>query len=245
MVAYEAARRMEDFAAIGSELRRKWLQGDFHAAISISVPHQQFELWDLPLSTEESSRADRFTQVMDRNRSVTGWIALRGVVGAMLECRPDKVEVIRAPYGKPVILSGPGVSIAHVGDLALVGLSSAMAIGVDVESIEDSASFLPTIMGTLGQVELDYLYAQKVERAEFLLRAWTRKEATAKVFGSGLFVDFQRLAVADQEACGFRCCFPGTNIVVKGTDLKMSPGYIAALASTANISDVAEYHVGD
>nr|WP_174076876.1 4'-phosphopantetheinyl transferase superfamily protein [Rhizobium rhizogenes] len=174
---------------------------------------------------------------------MTGWIAVRGVVGAMLDIPPNDVKIIRAPNGKPSVHAGPGISISHAGDIAIVAFSSEMTIGVDVEQIDGAAPFLPTIMRTLAPSELEYLNGHADERAKFLIRAWTRKEATAKVFGSGLSVDFRCLRVADQARRRFQCRLPSANVIVKGTDLEIGAGYTAAYASTANIIDVTSYHV--
>lgn len=124
-----------------------------------------------------------------------------------------------------------------------MGFSSEMTIGVDVEQIDGGTSLLPTVIRTLSTSELIYLNGHPVERAKFLLRAWARKEATAKVFGSGLSVDFRCLTVANQAGRRFQCRLPSGNVIVKGTDLEMGSGYNAALASTANIIDVNRYHV--
>lgn len=180
---------------------------------------------------------------MDFTRSVTGWIAVRGVVGAMLDIPPNDVKIIRAPNGKPSVHAGPGISISHAGDIAIVAFSSEMTIGVDVEQIDGAAPFLPTIMRTLAPSELEYLNGHADERAKFLIRAWTRKEATAKVFGSGLSVDFRCLRVADQAGRRFQCRLPSANVIVQGTDLEIGASCIAAYASTANINDVTSYHV--
>ncbi|NTF96131.1 4'-phosphopantetheinyl transferase family protein [Rhizobium rhizogenes] len=243
MVSREVAGWMEDLTAIGSQLRSDWRAGEFHAVVSINVPHQPIDPHGLPISTEEWGRAGSFRRLMDSNRSLTGWTAVRGVVGAMLEIPPNDVQIIRAPSGKPSVHAGPGISISHAGDIAVVAFSSEMTIGVDVEQIDGGASFLPTVMHTLSPSELEYLNGHPVERAKFLLRAWARKEATAKVFGSGLSVDFRCLTVADEAGRRFQCRLPSGNVIVKGTDLEMGSGYTAALASTANIVDVTSYHV--
>ncbi|NTI46362.1 4'-phosphopantetheinyl transferase family protein [Rhizobium rhizogenes] len=243
MVSREVACWMEDLTAIGSQLRNNWLEGEFHAVVSIAVPNQPIDPDGLPISTEEWGRAGSFRRLMDSNRSVTGWTAVRGVAGAMLEIPPNYVTIIRAPNGKPSVHAGPGISISHAGNIAVVAFSSEMTIGVDVEQIDGAAPFLPTVMRTLSPSELEYLNDHPVERAKFLIRAWSRKEATAKVFGSGLSVDFRCLRVADQARRRFQCRLPSANVIVKGTDLEMGAGYTAAYASTANIIDVTSYHV--
>lgn len=238
----DIAREVEEMAAIGTMLRKRWQNGEFHAVVSIKVPHVPFELRGLPLSIEEKDRARRFRQIMDCNRSVMSWIVLRSIVGTMLDTRPENVTVVRALAGKPSVQPGPGISISHAGDLAVVAFSSAMDIGVDVETIEQDDALLLTVMGTLSPRELACLSTHRMAKSEFLLRAWTRKEAAVKVAGSGLSIDLTKVSVAEQEGCRFQCHLPGAEIIT-GTDLHLGSGYIAALASKTFINDVAQYHI--
>jgi len=228
---------------IGSQLRAKWLAGEFHAIVSISVPHHAIDLGRLPLSIEEQHRVRRFRQVMDCNRSAMGWFVLRSVVAAMLNLGPEDVNVIRAWAGKPSVHRGPGISISHTGDLAVVAFSSELNIGVDIERIPQDTALSPIIMNTLSPLELMYLPRNRATESEYLLRAWTRKEAVAKVFGSGLTIDLTRLSVADQRGRRFRCHVADQKLVT-GIDLVIGSGYVGALASKASINDVTRFHVG-
>ncbi|NTA83985.1 4'-phosphopantetheinyl transferase family protein [Agrobacterium tumefaciens] len=238
----DIAREVEEMAAIGSMLRKRWQEGGFHAVVSINVPHEPFDLRGLPLSIEERDRARRFWRVMDCNRSVMSWTVLRSIVGAMLDARPENVTVVRAMAGKPSVQSGPGISISHAGDLAVVAFSSEMDIGVDVETVEQDDALLRTVMGTLSPQELAYFSTHRMAKSEFLLRAWTRKEAAVKVLGSGLSNDLTKVSVAEQKGCRFQCRLPGAEIIT-GTDLQMGSDYIAALASKTCINDVIQYHI--
>lgn len=201
MREFDIERGIEEVTAIGLMLRKRWQKGGFHAVVSMNVPHEPFDLRGLPI--EERDRARRFWQVMDCNRSVMSWMVLRSVIGAMLDTRPENVTVVRALAGKPSVQPRPGISISHAGNLAVVTFSSDMDIGVDVETIEQDDALLLAVMGTLSPQELAYFSTHQMAKSEFLLRAWTRKEAAVKVLGSGISTDLTKVSVAHHVRARF------------------------------------------
>lgn len=235
------ARWIRELTDIGSQLRTRWRQGKFHAVVSIDVPQRILDPATLPLSIEERNRAWQFRRLMDRNRSIMGWIVVRCVLAAMLERKAQQVVVERTVTGKPYVPSGPGISLAHAGDIATVAFSSEVSIGIDVEQREQDAFLLPIIMNTLSPLELIY-FARHSTTSELLLRAWTRKEAAVKVFGSGLAIDLTKVSVADQPGERFRCDLPDGEKVT-GVDLEMRSDYVAALASRSYIHHIVRHHV--
>lgn len=241
MFELDYERIVDETAGIGNLLRTRWQAGHFHAVISITVPLQQFDIHGLPLTIDEKIRARRFRKTMDCNRSVMGWIVLRNVAGVMLNQQPENVNIIRASNGKPFLERGPGISLSHSGELAVVAFSSETDIGVDIEEISENAEFLVTIMGVLSTQELACLPADNVARSEFLYRAWTRKEAAAKALGRGLTEDFTKLSVADQD--GRFECWSAENEPITGNDLQLRSGYSCSLASKTVITEVDHYHI--
>jgi 4'-phosphopantetheinyl transferase len=98
-----------------------------------------------------------------RGRWIAARWALRGVLGRYLRQDPAGIELRTGSLGKPM-LAEKGESLrfnlSHSGDLALVAIARGREVGVDVERIgARTAGF----------------YAD-----------WTRREATAKCFGTGL-----------------------------------------------------------
>lgn len=235
------ARWIRELTEIGSQLRTCWGEGAFHAVVSIEVPQRVLDPTTLPLSIEERDRARQFRWLMDRNRSIMGWIVVRCVLAAMLERKAQEVVVQRTATGKPYVPSGLGISLAHAGDIATVAFSNEVSIGIDVEQLEQDAFLLPVITNTLSPMELTY-FARQSTTCEFLLRAWTRKEAAVKVFGSGLGIDLTKVSVADQPGERFRCDLPGGEKVT-GIDLVMGSRYIASLASRSYIHDIVRHHI--
>jgi 4'-phosphopantetheinyl transferase len=99
------------------------------------------------------------------------------------------------PHGKPV-LDHPTlhVSLSSAGDLAVVAVTAAGPVGVDVERIAatDFEGFDGVALGAGEQARTPR------ERA----RAWTRKEAVLKATGTGLATDPRTVDVRSDRVLG-------------------------------------------
>jgi 4'-phosphopantetheinyl transferase len=153
------------------------------------------------LSAEERARAARFARAEDLRRFVAGHAALRFILGRAVHAEPAELDFVAGRAGKPELGPGwsgaPHFNLSHSGDWALIGLSSAGRIGVDVEAtraIRDAAQIARThfhpseaavIASLSGQAELDAFFA-----------VWTCKEAFVKALGLGLSMPLDAFAVA-------------------------------------------------
>lgn len=135
------------------------------------------------LSVRELDRALQFREERDRRRYLAAHCGLRVLLGDFAGIDAGRMAFSVGPWGKPSLSSHPDVqfSMSYASDRALVGLSSAAEIGVDIEMlrvIEDAD-------------ELADAYFTEAERADLngtasFLRGWTRKEACIKAVGLGL-----------------------------------------------------------
>jgi 4'-phosphopantetheinyl transferase len=123
-----------------------------------------------------------------RRRWVGARWALREVLGRYLERDPAAIELRLGERGKPM-LAAPGESLrfnlSHSGELALIAIGEDAEVGIDVQ--------------LLGSRPAQF-YAD-----------WTRREATAKCHGTGLWAPLPETAVSVAE-------------------LDAGPGYAAAVA---------------
>jgi 4'-phosphopantetheinyl transferase len=106
------------------------------------------------LSAEERQRLDRLRRPGDGARFATGRVLARTVLGALLGVAPHAVPLEVRPTvgsvaperggsGRPVVVGGPRLSIAHAGDVVLVAVDAdppedaeGLGLGVDVELLE-------------------------------------------------------------------------------------------------------------
>lgn len=180
------------------------------------------------LDDEERRRAASFAISELRDRFVAAHAALRRVLGHELGLAPAAVRITRRQDGRPVT-DGLSFSLAHSGDLAVVGVSRSGQVGVDVELLANArlAHGLASALSEHERAALTALSARA--RPLAALAQWTRKEAYLKATGSGLRVEPRSfgLPVAPPTS-GRQTHFDGWTIA----DLVL-PGAIGAIAARA------------
>lgn len=145
---------------------------------------------DSMLAAEECERADRFRFEADRARYVAGRCAARLLLAAYAGVAdPATLRFVAGPHGKPA-LESPGplhFNWSHAGDLAVVAITQAGDVGVDVEEIGRFADLDAVAQRVFSAVELaEYQALDSEARRRAFFNAWTRKEAFIKATGEGM-----------------------------------------------------------
>lgn len=200
------------------------------------------------LTGEEQARAARFVQRADRLRYGLTRAALRRRLGAMLGVAPLAVAFEVGRSGKPRLRGVDGLhfNVSHSGGFALVALSRAGPVGVDIEQaragldVLDIARlhFAPQEHGGLARLSPG-------ARAAAFYRLWTLKEAVAKAHGDGiadgtpavpsaLWLEPEPQAGAPDRVCGARVWrLPAPHDYVAALALVHEAGTSAAGGGTA------------
>jgi 4'-phosphopantetheinyl transferase len=134
--------------------------------------------------------------------------AARAALGTLLGGRVPQVD----EYGKPWVDGGPHFNLSHTRDVALIAISHAREVGVDVERADRRAH---AVLRSLTTGERELLGEAPTARA--LLQTWCRKEALAKAIGRGL----------NWQPQDFDTTAPGDYAI---EDLDAGPEHVAALA---------------
>jgi len=139
----------------------------------------------------ERERAARYRRPEDRERFLLGRAALRLLLGAWLACDPASLRFRYGPQGKPALDrpegAAPHFNLAHSGDLILLALHPALAVGVDVERHRPDLAWQPIAARFLPPADLADLRAQPpAAQAAGFLQLWCRLEARLKASGEGL-----------------------------------------------------------
>lgn len=142
------------------------------------------------LSEREQRRASLFRSPEHRRRYLAAHCALRRLIADATGIAADRQHFVIGRFGKPRLeeVAGFGFSLSYADDRALIGLSAAGAVGVDVErlrAIED-ADELAALHFSPAECELLQAIAPGPERDRAFLQGWTRKEACVKAAGTGL-----------------------------------------------------------
>jgi 4'-phosphopantetheinyl transferase len=143
------------------------------------------------LSADERRRAGQFRFEKDRRLYVAAHGALRALLGAYEGVDGREVQLVSGAQGKPMIAAPAGTdlqfNLSHSHELALVAVTRARAIGVDVEQVKYEFAFEEIAGRYFTPRETAVLLAlpKELQRAAFF-KCWTSKEAFLKAKATGL-----------------------------------------------------------
>lgn len=224
----------------------------------LAADHDRVDLWrvalDRPtalvdrlfatLDADERGRAARFAFARDRRRFVVTRGALRTILARHLGTTPTSVRLRYGQHGKPE-LDGSGqppvltFNVSHSGDLALIAVTRARMVGVDVEEIRPDVATLDVAARFFAPAEVAALWSLPTDqRAIGFFNCWTRKEAYVKARGEGLSTPLDRFVVSlapGEPAALLRSeVDPGEVARWSLRALDLGPDYVGALAVEGN-----------
>jgi len=190
------------------------------------------------LSPGDRRRARRLGQGRERSDRLAAYVALRLLLERADGPRIRGREFLRSGSGKPRLRGGAAFSLAHTGSLALIGITHARAIGIDLEparpvrvSPRRRAEIVAAARGLAG-APLD---AEDGDGA--FLQAWSRLEAYAKAHGEGLdrvlaqlglrAASGREMAISEIESAARRLA-RGAGVIVR--DVALPRGLTGAVA---------------
>ncbi|WP_027171206.1 4'-phosphopantetheinyl transferase superfamily protein [Methylobacterium sp. 10] len=190
------------------------------------------------LSDDEIARATRFVRDVDRWRFEASHAALRLVLGHRLGSDPRGIVFGTTPSGKPHLVGEQAgscrFSLSHSGSRALIGLSSLVEIGVDVEEIRPMPDLLRIARAHFARREIAALEALGPrDLTAGFFACWTRKEAVAKATGQGLSLSLDSFAVSVTPETAELLAMPDGTTAWSLRALSTAPGYAAAIAIMA------------
>jgi 4'-phosphopantetheinyl transferase len=175
--------------------------------VALAQPPAGFARLADRLSPDERRRAARFRFERDRRRYQVAHGALRELLGAYLDDRPERLGFVEGTHGKPVLAPPHGAelrfNLSHSGELALCAVSCRREVGVDLEQVRELADADALARRFFADAESKALAALPAdERLAAFFRCWTRKEAYLKAVGAGLLQALDGFQVSLQPEAG-------------------------------------------
>jgi 4'-phosphopantetheinyl transferase len=142
------------------------------------------------LSPAEWLRAERFHFEHDRSRFITGHGLLRKILGRYLDTPPKELQFTENAHGKPELCGAASLlrfNLSHSGDLMLLAVTHARAVGVDLELIRENTP-IETLADHYFEPE-DAWHLRLLPAPERVLKfyeMWTSAEARLKADGIGI-----------------------------------------------------------
>jgi len=176
------------------------------------------------LDDEERARAARFHFEIHRRRFAHGRGMLRLLLSHCTGTAPAQLRFVHGPQGKPALrpacpaapepappsqapLNRPSTSdalgagplafnLSHSGEWALLGLSAAGEVGVDIELPREVPELESIARANFAPREFEGLMALPAPaRGDGFLAGWTRKEAFVKALAGGLSIPLSSFEV--------------------------------------------------
>ncbi len=151
------------------------------------------------LDSAELARAERFHGQAHAQRWRIAHVALREILAAHTNQRPEDVSFVVGALGKPTLPGRDSLAfnLSHAADVALVAVGGKARLGVDVEHVTDAPD-LDDIAATHFAEEERAAIRELPEsdRVHAFYRCWTRKESVVKALGAGIGYDLQSFAVS-------------------------------------------------
>jgi 4'-phosphopantetheinyl transferase len=144
--------------------------------------------WSI-LTPDEVQKAQRIVVDKKRDRKAASRAHLRRILGHYVDTHPKDLTFTYGEHGKPRLAEhdGPQFNLSDSESKGITAVSWGARIGVDIEFAREGRSFTDIADRFFAQTESAALRALPSEhqRAAFY-RAWTRKEAYLKAWGTGL-----------------------------------------------------------
>jgi 4'-phosphopantetheinyl transferase len=145
------------------------------------------------LDEVERHRAARLIREDTRQRYVLAHGGLRAVLSRYLGVTPDRVALDRSATGKPFLTrelrerSAITFNLSHAHDRALIAVSQAQEVGVDLECVRSEVEVVKLSERYFTRSEhTAIMQATEERRATRFFRCWVAKEALLKAQGIGL-----------------------------------------------------------
>jgi len=195
------------------------------------------------LSAAERERAGRFSFEKDQARFISCRAAVRLLLSRYIGAPPDKIVFRYEPQGKPALsgVAGWQFNVSHSRDLAAIAISRYDPLGIDLELIDPDFPRDDVAPDILADDELADLAALPPEgQPAYFFQLWTLKEALLKAVGSGLSLDPRTIRIRLDAALNPAIISaPPECMHATLHRFSLQPGYAAALAVQASISDLS------
>lgn len=208
------------------------------------------------LDETERARHARMPAGPDRDLFVVGCALAKRVLAGYAGVPVHEVRFDRrcahcgGPHGKPrwqPPASRPALnhSVSHSSGLAVVAVSLAGPVGVDVQAVPatlDAARMSRLILADQERAAVRGVPAEQL--MSVLTRYWVWKEAVLKATGDGLRIRPGAVAFAASASAPRLVAYPGRGDVVRRSVVRRldpGPGYEAAVCVLGDLSGVAQF----
>lgn len=242
--------RPQERMSTGNMSDSQWIKTNKVSALTINTLHiwrlrlhldltNINDLWQM-LSKDEQQRAQRFVRPQDQAKFVQVRGHLRMLLGQYLNVRGETLAFEYGEYGKPQLTVPCNAlnlqfNVSHSHDLALIAITQAVAVGVDLEQVNSAANYIDISDRFFTPAEHQVLLQHpQTQQCQAFFRLWTRKEACIKALGGSIAHALDQIAVAqglDQPITEIKVIEPSQPGQLFLQNLSLGSRYAGAVAT--------------
>ncbi len=168
-----------------------------YCVLNIRQPKEDdLRFWFFQMGRQEQERITQFRREDDRLRSLCGNHLAREMLSTRLSCRPEELQFLRSPGGKPYLEGTPlHFNLTHSGDFAACVIDHS-PVGIDLEVLRPIRPEL--CKKVCNSAELEFLYRSGTFDSIRFLQIWTAKEALLKLSGCGISTELRTVSVLQE-----------------------------------------------
>lgn len=188
------------------------------------------------LSPDEAQTAKRIVVEEKQDRKASSRAHLRRILARYVGTPPQDLKFAYGEHGKPRLAEHdePRFNLSHSESNGIAAISRGVRIGIDIEFARDERAFTDLADRFFSPTESAELRALPPEaRPSAFYRAWTRKEAYLKAWGTGLSFGSDRFTldyVSEGEGGLLATEMPGDDPSRwHFKDVELGPDYLGAI----------------
>jgi 4'-phosphopantetheinyl transferase len=142
------------------------------------------------LDPQENQRKAAFHEPAQKSDFILQRGILRFLLGSYLGLALDSLQLEQSETGKLSVHIGNQLelnfNLSHSGQMALYAFCRQTALGVDIQQVRPMEDLWALARRVLSRIELEHFQAEMDHQQQsWFFRAWVRKEACLKAWGSG------------------------------------------------------------
>jgi 4'-phosphopantetheinyl transferase len=199
------------------------------------------------LSLEEKEKANRYSNIKDKNASIIRWAVTRLLIAKYSVNLPETLCFSRGKYGKPQLVqdnSSPSLffNLSISGNYALIAVSN-RETGVDIEQVKPGFNFRELLDFVFSSEEKKSILNSTDPLTAFYC-FFTRKEAIVKALGTGIHDQLPGLPVlgpASSQTIEYQKELASLQLI----SFKVTQNHIASLAFNTDIENLLFYEADE
>lgn len=198
--------------------------------IATAIDSQRIIALQRLLAPTELQRAHQFLFEKDQHRFIIARGTLRHIISVYLDLAPTQISFAQNPYGKPYLINQYAkleFNVSHSHELILIAITKTHPVGIDLEFIRDDINPEAIASRFFSEQELSLLCRlPPAEKKMAFFQLWSKKEATVKMLGTGLYQALDKIDVSSHNPERFLY------------ELFPSPDYAGALCTSTSASHI-------